>query len=80
MPLSIIFFSFSAHQNAAFVLPLSSFSSVIENDKIISIDNDEPSHSITTLTDQLTQTCIHKMRLFLPTHGDSKYARTVYAQ
>jgi len=39
--------------------PVVLFHSVIENDKIISIDNDDASHSITTITVQLTQTYIY---------------------
>jgi hypothetical protein len=36
--------------------PVVLFRSIIENDKIISIDNDEASHSITTMIAQLTRT------------------------
>lgn len=53
---------------------------VIENDKIISIDNDEASHSITTIIVQLTEMCIYMDRRLLLIRGDEKYACTVYSQ
>ena len=45
-----------AHRKRGICSPVVLFRSVIENDKIISIDNDEASHSITTMIAQLTRT------------------------